>query len=34
LWEHIIQNYDDYSNISHYIKNNPLKWNTDKFYIE
>jgi len=29
-WEHIIRNEKSYQNISTYIKNNPLKWDSDK----
>ena len=31
-WEHIIRNEKSYNTISEYIKNNPKKWNDDKFY--
>ncbi|HBF88606.1 MAG TPA: hypothetical protein DDX39_08195 [Bacteroidales bacterium] len=31
-WEHIIRNKKSYQNISNYIKNNPLKWDEDKFH--
>ena len=29
-WEHIIRNKNEFSNISQYIKNNPMNWQTDK----
>jgi hypothetical protein len=29
-WEHIIRNENEFSRISEYIKNNPLKWKNDK----
>jgi len=29
--EHIIRNQNEYKRISEYIKNNPAKWNADKF---
>jgi len=29
-WEHIIRNEESYLKISHYIKNNPAKWDKDK----
>ncbi|HUH26228.1 MAG TPA: transposase [Flavobacterium sp.] len=37
LWQrnyhdHIIRNEQSYQRISEYIKNNPVKWNDDKFY--
>ena len=32
-WEHIIRDEKSYQTISHYIINNPAKWNDDKFYI-
>ncbi|MDQ8004684.1 MAG: transposase [Pedobacter sp.] len=31
-YEHIIRDERAYNNIAQYIKNNPLKWNEDKFY--
>lgn len=31
-YEHIIRDDRAYQNIAQYIKNNPLKWNEDKFY--
>ena len=31
-YEHIIRDERAYQNIAQYIKNNPLKWNEDKFY--
>ncbi len=31
-YEHIIRNTDSYLKISNYIKNNPQKWDEDKFY--
>ena len=31
-YEHIIRDDRAYQNIARYIKNNPLKWNEDKFY--
>lgn len=33
-FEHIIRNSDDLNRIRHYIKNNPRKWEFDKFYPE
>ncbi|MEA3316692.1 MAG: transposase [Bacteroidota bacterium] len=30
-WEHIIRNEKSYQSISDYIRNNPLKWDEDKF---
>ena len=32
-YEHIIRNYDDYTNIAEYIQNNPLKWEYDKLFV-
>ena len=29
-WEHIIRNEDEYLRIANYVKNNPLKWHSDK----
>jgi REP element-mobilizing transposase RayT len=34
FYEHIIRNEQSYHTISHYIINNPAKWNNDKFYSE
>lgn len=31
-YEHIIRNEEAYQNISSYIRNNPSKWDNDKFY--
>ncbi len=31
-WEHIIRDEEDYLRISNYIKNNPKKWDDDRFY--
>lgn len=31
-WEHIIRNPEEYVNIANYIKNNPKKWDEDKYY--
>jgi putative transposase len=31
-WEHIIRNERAFTNISNYIKNNPAKWEEDRFY--
>ncbi|MCK9424074.1 MAG: hypothetical protein M0Q38_15925 [Bacteroidales bacterium] len=31
-YEHIVRNNRSYQTISEYIKNNPAKWQEDKFY--
>ena len=31
-WENIIRNNNDYARIVEYIENNPISWETDKFY--
>ncbi len=31
-YEHIIRDHESYSNIAEYIRNNPLKWQKDKYY--
>ncbi len=31
-YEHIIRNQQDLERIRYYIKNNPLKWEVDKYY--
>jgi len=31
-YEHIIRNEDSYIKLSHYIQNNPLKWEEDMFF--
>ncbi len=33
-WEHIIRNEKSYYNISDYIKNNPMNWETDLLFLE
>ncbi len=33
-YEHIIRNDKSYTTISEYIKNNPINWETDKFFTE
>ncbi len=30
-WEHIIRNENEFFRISEYIRNNPIKWDRDKF---
>ena len=32
FWDRIIRDKEEYKNIYYYIKNNPVKWNKDKFY--
>lgn len=32
-YEHIIRDDKDYANISEYIENNPVRWETDNYYI-
>ena len=34
FYEHIIRNQKSHQNIADYIKENPLKWANDKFYIK
>ena len=33
-WEHVIRNENEYNKIAEYIRNNPVNWNTDKFYSD
>ena len=33
FYEHIIRNHDDYRRIAKYIKNNPVNWKDDCFYV-
>lgn len=33
-WEHIIRDHEDYIEISHYITNNPAKWDNDKLNLK
>jgi len=32
-YEHIIRNEKSYFQIAQYIRNNPLKWQNDKYYV-
>ena len=32
-YEHIIRNENELNNIRHYIKNNPIKWQDDNYYV-
>ena len=33
-YEHIIRNEKSYYQIAEYIRNNPLKWQKDKYYVQ
>jgi len=34
FYDHVIRNEESHQNIRNYIRNNPMNWSSDKFYIE